>query len=142
MEHLDEQHRDATTINEAHKKRVKVQYDKLVRPRVFSEGDLVLVYDQDKDALGVGKFKPMWYGPFIIRKVLEKELRNSFILTKMSCQSPEMGSILKNIMPRFMPSIFLVVDIVYTCAYMSIGFIVISIFFVYFGRYRWMIWYI
>ena len=71
LEHLDEQHRDAATINEAHKKRVKTQYDKVVRPRVFSEGDLVLVYDQDKDALGSGKFKPMWYGPFIIRRVLE-----------------------------------------------------------------------
>eukprot|EP00253_Pinus_taeda_P028203 PITA_28203 len=67
LEHLDEQRRDATTMNEAHKKRVKTQYDKSVRPRVFSEGDLVLVYDQDKDALGAGKFKPMWYGPFIIK---------------------------------------------------------------------------
>ncbi len=59
-------------MNEAHKKRVKMQYDKSVRPWVFSEGDLVLVYDQDKDALGAGKFKPMWYGPFIIQQVLEK----------------------------------------------------------------------
>jgi hypothetical protein len=31
-----------------------------------------LVYDQDKDPLGAGKFKPMWFGPFIIKKVLEK----------------------------------------------------------------------
>jgi hypothetical protein len=58
--------------NEAHKKRVKSQYDKFVHPRVFSEGDLVLVYDQDKDALGEGKFNPMWYGPYIVRWVLEK----------------------------------------------------------------------
>eukprot|EP00253_Pinus_taeda_P033022 PITA_33022 len=72
LEHLDEQHRDAATMNEAHKKRVKMQYDKSVRPRVFSEGDLVLVYDQDKDTLGVGKFKPMWCSPFIIKRVLEK----------------------------------------------------------------------
>eukprot|EP00253_Pinus_taeda_P025502 PITA_25502 len=72
LEHLDEQHRDAATMNEAHKKRVKTQYDKSVRPRVFFEGDLVLVYDQDKDALGAGKFKPMWYGPFITKRVLEK----------------------------------------------------------------------
>ena len=28
LEHLDEQRRDATTMNEAHKKRVKTQYDK------------------------------------------------------------------------------------------------------------------
>ena len=38
----------------------------------FSEGDLVLVYDQDKDALGVGKFESLWYGPYIILKVLQK----------------------------------------------------------------------
>eukprot|EP00253_Pinus_taeda_P003743 PITA_03743 len=72
LEHLDEQCRDVATVNEAHKKRVKTQYDKSVHPHVFSEGDLVLVYDQDKDALGVGKFKPMWYGPFIIKRVLTK----------------------------------------------------------------------
>jgi hypothetical protein len=31
-----------------------------------------LVYDQDKDPLGAGKFKPMWFGPFIIKEVLKK----------------------------------------------------------------------
>ena len=35
LEHLDEQCRDAATMNEAHKNRVKVQYDKAVKPRVF-----------------------------------------------------------------------------------------------------------
>ena len=58
-------------MNKAHKKQVQVQYDKAVKPRVFSEGDLVLVYAQEKDTLGVGKFKSMWYGPFIIQKVLK-----------------------------------------------------------------------
>ena len=72
LEHLDEQRRDAATMNEAHKNRVKVQYDKAVKPRVFLEGDLVLVYAQEKDALGAGKFKSMWYGPFIVKKVLKK----------------------------------------------------------------------
>jgi len=67
LEHLNEQHRDAATANEPHKKRVKTQYNKFVCPRIFSEGDLVLVYDQDKYTLGAGKFKPMWYGPFIIK---------------------------------------------------------------------------
>ena len=72
LEHLDEQHRDAATMNEVHKKWVKVQYDKVVKPRVFSEGDLVLVYAQEKDALREWKFKSMWYGPFIVKKVLKK----------------------------------------------------------------------
>ena len=41
-------------------------------PCVFLEGDLVLVYDQDKGTLGVGKFEQLWYGPYIISKVLQK----------------------------------------------------------------------
>lgn len=45
LKQLDETHRNAATANEAHKHDVKIQYDKSVRPRVFSEGDLVLVYD-------------------------------------------------------------------------------------------------
>ena len=72
LEQLDEQRRDAALANEAHKNSVKCQYDRSVRPRVFSEGDFVLVYDQDKDPLGEGKFKPMWFGPFIIKEILKK----------------------------------------------------------------------
>ena len=37
---LDETFRDDALANEAHKKRVKAQFDKNVKPRVFSEGDL------------------------------------------------------------------------------------------------------
>ena len=48
LEHLDEQCRDSLTTNETHKIRVKNQYDKSVKPRVFSEGELVLLWDQDK----------------------------------------------------------------------------------------------
>ena len=58
--------------NEAHKKRVKAQYDKSIQPRLFNEGDLVFPYDQTCEKLGEGKFEVMWYGPFIISKVLEK----------------------------------------------------------------------
>ena len=31
-----------------------------------------MVYDQEKDLLGVGKFKPMWFRPFIVKEVLKK----------------------------------------------------------------------
>jgi hypothetical protein len=72
LEKLNEQHCDAALANEAHKHKVKFQYDRSVHPWIFSEGDLVLVYDQDKDPLGVGKFNPMWFGPFIIKQVLKK----------------------------------------------------------------------
>jgi hypothetical protein len=58
--------------NEAHKQKSKCQYDRSVHPRIFSKGDLVLVYDQDKDSLEAGKFKPMWFGPFIVKEVLRK----------------------------------------------------------------------
>jgi hypothetical protein len=58
--------------NKAHKKRVKCQYDWSIHPHIFSKGDLVLVYDQDKDPLGAGKFKPMWFEPFIVKEVLKK----------------------------------------------------------------------
>ena len=43
LENLDERCRDALTANEAHKNRVKNQYDKVVKPRSFSEGELILL---------------------------------------------------------------------------------------------------
>ena len=52
LPNIDETRRDAALVNEAHKKRIKVQYDKSVHPRVFSEGDLVLNYDQRHDNIG------------------------------------------------------------------------------------------
>jgi hypothetical protein len=67
-----EQHRDVALANEAHKHKVKCQYDRPIHPQVFSEGNLVLVYDQNKDPLGAGKFKPMWFKPFITKEVLKK----------------------------------------------------------------------
>ena len=72
LNNLYETRRDVALVNETHKKHVKVQYDKSVQPCVFNEGDLVLTYNQKHDKLGKGKFKSMWYGPFIISKVLEK----------------------------------------------------------------------
>jgi hypothetical protein len=52
---LDETHRDATLVNEIYQKQIKNQYDKFVHPLTFAEGDLVLVYDQAHDKLGMGK---------------------------------------------------------------------------------------
>ena len=69
---LDETRRDASLANEAHKKDVKAQYDKSIQPCAFNEGDLVLTYDKIYDKLGKGKFKSMWYSPFVISKFLEK----------------------------------------------------------------------
>ena len=68
LERLYEQRRDALVALEVNKRRIKVQYDKSVRPRRFSEGDLVLLWDQPKEPLGVGKFNPMWHGQACIRE--------------------------------------------------------------------------
>ena len=54
LEQLDEQCRDALVTLEVNKRRVKAQYDKSIRPRVFSEGDLVLLWDQSKEPWGQG----------------------------------------------------------------------------------------
>ena len=72
LEQLDEQCRDALVNLEVYKCHVKVQYDKSIYPRRFSEGDLVLLWDQAKEPLGVGKFNPMWHGPYVVKCVLEK----------------------------------------------------------------------
>ena len=58
LEQLDEQCRDALVALEVNKRRVKVQYDKSIHLRRFSEGDLVLLWDQAKEALWVGNFNP------------------------------------------------------------------------------------
>ena len=57
---------------EVNKHCVKVQYDKSVCLRKFSKGDLVLLWDQYKESLGAGKFNPMWHGPYVVKRVLEK----------------------------------------------------------------------
>jgi hypothetical protein len=69
---LDETHCDATLVIEPHKKNVKSQYEKHVKPCVFSEGVLVLLYEQDRDLLGAKKFESMWQGPYIVKQMLEK----------------------------------------------------------------------
>ena len=72
LEQLDEQRQDALVALEVNKSCVKAQYDKFVHPRKFSEGDLVLLWDQYKEPLGAWKFNPMWHGPYIVKCVLEK----------------------------------------------------------------------
>jgi hypothetical protein len=56
---LNETRRDTTLANETHKKCVKAQYDKFFIPCVFFEGDLVLLYDQNRKIYGEGKFRSM-----------------------------------------------------------------------------------
>ena len=57
---------------EVNKRHVKVQYDKSIHPRNFSEGDFVLLWDQAKEPLGVGNFNHVWHGPYMVKRVLDK----------------------------------------------------------------------
>eukprot|EP00253_Pinus_taeda_P029129 PITA_29129 len=69
---LDENRHDAALAIETHEKWIKSQYDRNVTPCNFSEGDLVLLYDQANDKLEAGKFVPMWHGPFVVKRKLAK----------------------------------------------------------------------
>ena len=92
---MDENRQNATIENEAHVKRIKAQYDRSVTPQNFSEGDLVLVYDQANDKLGVGKFLPMWHGPVIVKRKLEKGAYELIDFDGVPLDKPRNGLYLK-----------------------------------------------
>jgi hypothetical protein len=97
---LNEQCRDEALANKAHKHKVKCQYDRSVHPRIFSEGDLVLVYDQDKDPFGAGNFKPMWFRPFIVKEVFKKGTYHLVDFEGNALAELEMGSTSRSITHR------------------------------------------
>ena len=80
---------------EVNKRRVKVQYDKSVRSRRFSEADLVLLWDQAKGPLGAGKFNPMWHGPYMVKHVLEKGAYEMVDYEGIALAEPRNGLYLK-----------------------------------------------
>eukprot|EP00253_Pinus_taeda_P033901 PITA_33901 len=92
---LDENRRNAALAIETHAKRIKAQYDRNVTPRNFSEGDLVLLYDQENDKLGAGKFVPMWHGPYIVKRKLAKGAYELVDFDGVSLGKPRNGLYLK-----------------------------------------------
>lgn len=92
---LYENQQNAAIANEAHVKRIKAQYDRSVSPRNFSEGDLVLLYDQANDKLGAGKFVPMWHGPFILKRKLAKGAYELIDFEGVPLDKPRNGLYLK-----------------------------------------------
>ena len=108
LEQLDEQRRDALVALEVNKHHVKVQYDKSVHPRRFSEGDLVLLWDQLKEPLGAGKFNPMWRGPYVVKHVLEKGAYELVDYEGTTLVEPRNGSISKNTMRDLYPRLLVV----------------------------------
>ena len=83
---------------EVNKRHVKILCDNSFCPRRFSEGELVLLWDQLKEPMGAGKFNPMWHGPYIVKRVLEKGTYELWIMREQPWRSLEMGSISKNTM--------------------------------------------
>jgi hypothetical protein len=69
---LDETHRGTALFIEIQNKCVKYQYNKHVKPCVFSEGHSILLYEMDCDLMGDDNFDRMWCGPYIFKRVLEK----------------------------------------------------------------------
>eukprot|EP00253_Pinus_taeda_P029358 PITA_29358 len=92
---LDENQRNAALAIETHAKQIKAQYDRNVTPRNFSEGDLVLLYDQANDKLGAGKFVPMWHGPYIVKWKLAKGAYELEDFDDVSLGKPRNGLYLK-----------------------------------------------
>ena len=74
---------------------IKVEYDKFICPRRFSERELVLLWDQLKEPLGVGKFNPMWHGPYILKHVLENGTYELVYYEGMTLAEPRNGLYLK-----------------------------------------------
>ena len=72
-----------------------MQYDKNFQPRIYSEGNLVLLYDQEADVIGTGKFKPLWHGPYIVKRVLTKGAYELVDYDGISLAQPRNGLYLK-----------------------------------------------
>ena len=94
--HLDEMSREAQLANEVHKRCIKAQYDKHVQPFIFSEGDLVLLYDKEADVIGTGKFEPLWHFPYIVKKILAKGSSKLVDYDGIPLTQPQNGLYLKH----------------------------------------------
>ena len=92
-----QQHREKVDKEaQLYRAKVKNRFDKRVKEHTFSEGELVLRWDARKEQKGKhGKFDNLWFGPFLIAKVLEN---NIFILQSLECEellNPVNGRFLK-----------------------------------------------
>ena len=81
--------------NSKYAKWIKAQYHRNVTPHSFLEVDLVLLYDQANDKLGVGKFVPMWHGPYIVKRKLAKGAYELIDFDSVSLGKPINGLYLK-----------------------------------------------
>ena len=112
LQKFNETLRDDATANEVHKCQVKGQYDKSIKPRVCSKGELVLVYDQKNDTFGKGKFVSVWLDPYIIKCVLGKGAYELIDYEGNPLGEPRNGFYLKRYIPRHQRQSYTIVDVV------------------------------
>lgn len=62
----------------------------------FLQGGMVLVYDQDDDKLGGGKFEPLWHGPYIFTHIPKKGSYELANYEGNSLVEPQNGVYFKN----------------------------------------------
>ena len=56
---------------------------------------MVLLYDQEADVIGIGKFEPLWHGPYIVTRVLVKGAYELVDYDGISLAQPRNGLYLK-----------------------------------------------
>ena len=77
--------------------KIKERFDRKIKENTFSNGDMVLRWDARKEQKGKhGKFDNLWFGPFIVSKILEN---NNFVLQTLDSEelsNPVNGHFLKH----------------------------------------------
>ena len=73
LENLDDKRLKAYQNLELYRAKMSKSYNKLVRPRTFVPGELVMVLIRHKimNPKGKGKFEPNWEGPYIIEEAYD-----------------------------------------------------------------------
>ena len=67
---IDEKRARAQYHAQGYQKRIARAFNKKVKPRNLKKGNLVLKVLRDETFDPRGKTKPMWFGPFIIKKIM------------------------------------------------------------------------
>ena len=69
---------------------------------------MVLLWDQPKEPLGVGKFNLMWRGPYVVKCVLEKGAYELVDYEGTALAEPRNGLISRSTMHDFQPRLVIV----------------------------------
>ena len=81
---LDEVKRRVVNQSIRNQEKVKTNFDKSSKPRVFQKGDTVLLWDKQREKSSKQtKFDSLWTCPYIIHDVADD---NSFYLSDMDCK--------------------------------------------------------